>query len=323
VTAASPPSFRGIRGQDAALGRLASALAGGRVPHAYLFAGPDGVGKRAAFFQWARALLCPTPTAPATPCEECSSCRRAAAGRHPDLFRADFETQAVLLKEPPEKQKALKIDTVREMEKALRLKPLEGKTKLALIDPADKLVDAAAHALLKVLEEPPPGTHIVLLASSAAQLLGTIRSRCQTVRFRPLPAADLLAVLEDRAAAGEPLDRDRFAAAARAAEGSVGRALEALGRAEALDFDWEGAPLSELLSWCEQFGNPRLGRDAAEDFLRRLISRLQEELRAGDAGADELAAAQASLRRLKRFVGPALALEALLLRLRRQRKRKR
>lgn len=323
MTAAAPDtSFRGLRGQPGAVRILSSALASGRVPHAYLFVGSDGVGKRTAFRKWTQTLLCEAPLSPATACEECASCRRAGAGRHPDIFQADFETQAALLKEPLEKQRALKIDTVREMEKAMRLKPLEGKVKIALLDPADKLVDAAAHALLKILEEPPPGTHLVLLAASAEQMLGTIRSRCQVVRFRPLPAEDLSAVLEERMAAGEPLDRDRLPAAVRAAEGSVGRALEILAETEALDFDWESAPLSELLAWCDQFGSPRLGRDAAADFLARLIARFREESLEGARPPADAARALKALQRVRGFVSPSLALQALLLTLRREKKRR-
>lgn len=322
TTSVANTSFRGVRAQEAAVRVMTSALDAGRVPHAYLFAGPTGVGKRTAFLKWSQALLCTAPLSASLACEECASCRRAGAGRHPDVFRADYETQAILLKEPVEKQRSLKIDTVREMEKALRLKPLEGKVKIALLDPADHLVDAAAHALLKILEEPPPATHLVLLVSSPEQMLGTIRSRCQVVRFRPLPAADLTAVLEDRAAAGEPLDRERFPAAVRAAEGSVGRALEILGETEALDFDWEGAPLSELLTWCDQFGSPRLGRDAAGDFLTRLMARFREEALDGSRPPTDTARVLHALQRIQSFVSPSLALQALLLTLRREKKRR-
>lgn len=322
TVAAADTSFRSLRGQPAAVDALSSALGSGRVPHAYIFAGPDGSGKRTAFLKWAQALFCTAPLSPAMACEECAGCRRAGAGQHPDLFMADFQTQAVLLKEPVEKQKTLKIDTIREMEKALRLKPLEGRVKLALLDPADRLVDAAAHALLKVLEEPPPGTHLVLLTSDPGRLLGTIRSRCQTVRFRPLPSADLHGVLEDRASRGEPLDRARFAAAVQAAEGSVGRALEILNEAEALDFDWEGAPLSELLSWCDQFGSPRLGRDAAEDFLRRLLARFRDEAAQGLRPLQDADRALTALQRVKQFVSPSLSLQALLLKLRWEKRRR-
>jgi DNA polymerase III delta prime subunit len=176
--------------------------------------------------------------------------------------------------------------------------------------------------LLKILEEPPPATHLVLLATDASKLLDTIRSRCQVVRFRPLSREDLLAVLEDRAARGEPLERARFDEAARAAEGSVGRALEFLSESESLDFDWEGAPLSELLAWCDQFGRPRLGREAAADVLKRLLARFREEALEGRRPPEDMDRVLAALTRVRKFAGPSLALTALFLRLRRERKRR-
>lgn len=301
---------------------MCSSLESGRVSHAQLFAGPDGVGKRTAFLKWAQVLLCPSPVGPALACEECPSCRRIEGGLHPDIFLAGFQTQALLLKEPVEKQKSIKIDTIREMERALRLKPSEGRVKIALIDPADDLVDAAAHALLKILEEPPPGTHLVLLSVDPGSLLDTIRSRCQIVRFRPLSTGELRKVLEDRAARGELLEPDRFEPVIAAAEGSVGRALDMLGEAESLDFDWEGAALSELLSWCEQFGSPRLGRDAAEDFLRRLLARFRTEAAEGCRSPSDMARIAEALERVRRFVNPGLVLQACLLRLRWERKKR-
>ena len=322
TVAAAENIFRDLRGQGAAADTLSSALAAARVPHAYLFVGPDGVGKRTAFLKWCQALLCTAPLEPAVPCGDCPACRKAAGSNHPDVFRAGFQTQAALLKEPVEKQKSIKIDTVREMEKALRFKPLEGRVKIALVDPADDLVEAAAHALLKILEEPPPATHLVLLATDASKLLDTIRSRCQVVRFRPLSREDLLAVLEDRAGRGEPLDRSRFDEAVRAAEGSVGRALEILSETESLDFDWEAAPLSELLAWCDQFGRPRLGREAAADVLRRLLARFREEALDGRRPPEDMDRALAALTRVRRFASPSLALTALFLRLRRERKKR-
>jgi DNA polymerase-3 subunit delta' len=93
------------------------------------------------------------------------ACQKVENGGHPDLLWVDFARQAALLKETVDKQKSIKIGTVREMEHALRLKPLEGRVKVAILTPADALGDDAAHALLKIVEEPPPGTHIVLIYS--------------------------------------------------------------------------------------------------------------------------------------------------------------
>jgi DNA polymerase III delta' subunit len=309
-------SFAAVLGQEAACGVLLSALESGRVPHAYLFAGPAGVGKRAAATAWAQVLNCAAPEAPARACGECGSCRKIAAGGHPDVLWVNFDFQARLLNEPPEKQLTLKIKTVREMIHLLHLRPSEGKFKLALIDPADQLGPDAAHALLKVLEEPPPQTHLVLFVTDPSQLLGTIRSRCQWVRFRPLPAEALRGHLEKRPG----VSAEAAAAAALRAEGSLARALELLDGGEELSFDWEAAPLSELLSWCEQFGGARVGRDAAEDYLRRLLADLQAKVRCGEERTAEARRALDALHRLKQNVSPQLVLETLLLRLRWDRK---
>jgi DNA polymerase III subunit delta' len=303
-------SFKGVVGQDQACRVLASGLESGRAPHAYLFAGPEGVGKRTAALRWAMALNCGAARG-AEACGQCVSCRKIAEGTHPDVISVGFEFQARLLDEPADKQKTIKIDTLREMERALRLKPQEGRAKVALLDPADRLGEDAAHALLKILEEPPPGTHLVLLAQDPGQVLGTLRSRCQWVRFRPLPAE----LLADRLSAerpGEPEEKVR--AAALAAEGSMGRALELLEGEEALPFDWETSPLSELLAWTEQFRG-RQGREAAEDFLRRLLARFQGDLPRGGAPAKPRRVLEA-LEKIKRNVSPQLALEVLLLKLR-------
>ncbi len=291
-----------------------SALEAGRVPHAYLFVGPEGVGKRAAARAWAQILLCEAPLSPVRACGECAGCRKVAAGGHPDLLWINFERQAALAKEPVEKQKSIKIDTVRQMEHSLRLKPLEGRVKIAVLDPADALVDAAAHALLKILEEPPPATHLVLIACDAATLLPTLRSRCQKVRFRPL-AQNILAELLLTIKPG--LSEAEARAAAAGAEGSVSRAAARADGGEPLDFDWAGATLSELLAWCEGFGNPRLGRSAAERFLESLLGVFQEGLRGGRAPAEDLQVILTALHRLRQNAHITLVLQTLLLTLRR------
>ena len=308
-----------VRGQEAALGVLASALTSSRVPHAYLFVGPEGVGKAKAARLWAQILLCEAPVSPVQACGQCVGCRKAVAGGHPDLLSVDFERQAALLKEPLEKQKSIKIDTVREMEHTLRLKPSEARVKVALLDPADALVDAAAHALLKILEEPPAATHLVLIAREATALLPTIRSRCHLVRFRPLDQVTLAEIVRGlKPGVSEAETRT----AATVAEGSVARALAAIDGSGALDFDWTSVPLSELLAWCEGFGNPRLGRSAAERLVESLMAREQESLRRGEGSAEALRESLTALHRLRQNAHVTLTLQTLLLGLRRRAREK-
>lgn len=311
--------FRSLQGQDAAVGLLTAALEAGRVPHAYIFSGPAGVGKKTAARALATALLCAAPRAPAAPCGECPSCRKAEGGAPPDLLWVDFAYQAALLKEEPEKQRSLKIDTVRRAETALRLKPMEGRVKVAVITPADALVEAAAHALLKLVEEPPPGTHLVLITEEAGALLPTLRSRCQRVRFSPLSVEALTRILT-----GDRLDAtgDDLARAVRGAEGSVLKARTLLDAAEGLRFDWENAPLSELLAWGEGFQNPRLGRGAAERFLEGVLAQCQADARAGTRGPEDLRRVFSALTRLRQNAAVSLTVQHLLLHLRRAAKRR-
>ncbi len=314
-------AFKSILGQGQAIEVLSSALKNKRVPHAYLFVGPEGTGKRTAALKWAMVLNCRKPVSETEACEVCPSCAKVAAGNHPDVLQINFAYQAMVLKEPLEKQRVLKIGTIREMEHTLRLKPMEGRVKVAILDPADKLVEEAAHALLKILEEPPALTHLALLTLDAGQMLGTIRSRCQWVRFRPLPQSTVEQVLlRDRLGMTEE-DARR---AALQSEGSLSRAIAFLEEDQLETFDWESAPLSELMNWCEQFHN-KTGRAAAEIFLRRLLARFQSELyaNAADAALREIASQNAkralqALRQLKQYVSPQLILEVMLLKIRRE-----
>jgi DNA polymerase-3 subunit delta' len=310
-------SFHRVIGQEQACGVLVSALRSDRVPHAYLFIGPEGVGKRTTALQWAKALTCLRPVSAEEACESCRSCVKVQNLSHPDVLWVNFDYQARLLKEPVEKQKVLKIDTVREMERTLRLKPLESRAKVAFVEPADRLVEAAAHALLKILEEPPPETHLVLLALDASQLLATIRSRCQWVRFRPLSGQDMVRILSERR---PDIPSETAESLAQQAEGSVARALALSEESEDPGFDWETASLSDLFSWCEQFQNPRLGRDAAERFLRKLLGRFRAELQAGQREPQTVQQVLNALHQIRQYVTPSLVLQVLLLKFRYERK---
>lgn len=308
-----------LRGQEGAWGLLTAALEAGRVPHAYLFVGPEGTGKHTAALAWAQILLCARPETRTTACGVCVACQKVQAGAHPDLLEVGFARQAALLKEPVEKQKSLKIDTLRDMERLLRFRPVEGRVKVALLDPADELVDAAAHALLKILEEPPPDTHLVLIVREATALLPTLRSRCQWVRFRPLaqgPLTDILRALRP------DLTEEDLSRAVAGAEGSAALALKRAEGVEALGFSWETAALSELLSWCEGFGNPRLGRTAAERFLEGLLADLRKKLRTGASDREEVWQALTALHRLRQNAQVTLVLQSLLLTLRRKSREK-
>jgi len=181
------------------------------MPHALLFAGPEGIGKRSFARRLAQALLCPAANAELEPCETCPSCRQVRAGTHPDLREVGR----------PEDRHELPIAVIRALCHDLALKPISGHRKVAILDDADAMNAEAANAFLKTLEEPPEGTTLILISTASGRLLETIRSRCRIVRFEPLGVEDLVAVLRDRAGI-ETAEAHTLAARA---SGSVARAL--------------------------------------------------------------------------------------------------
>lgn len=165
--------------QERDWGRLAAALDAGRLGHALLFAGPPGIGKRLLAGLLGRALLCENPGPTHLPCGACRGCIQVAAATHPDL--------AILT--PQEPGRPIRVQAVRDFVYRLTLSTHYGGARVGLIDPAEGLTVAAANSLLKGLEEPPAGSHILLLSDRPGQVLPTIASRCQRLRLALPPAA--------------------------------------------------------------------------------------------------------------------------------------
>jgi DNA polymerase-3 subunit delta' len=177
-----------------------------------LFVGPEGVGKKTFARKLAQALLCErAPEAKLDPCEQCPSCLQIQAGTHPDLLQAAR----------PEDKHELPIRVIRDLCLDLGLKPMHGTRRVAIVDDADDLNDEAANAFLKTLEEPPDGSVLILIGTSAEVQLDTIVSRCRVVRFDPLPADELAELLIEQGVTADPAEAARLAALG---EGSVGRA---------------------------------------------------------------------------------------------------
>lgn len=212
----------GILGHDDVVERFRRTVGSGRLASTYLFVGSPGIGKRRFALQLAGALLCPeAEEASLEPCGRCESCRLFAAGNHPDLD---------LVSLPPDKA-ALPIALFvgdkdhRNQEglcHRLSLKPFLGRRKIAIIDDADHFNQESANCLLKTLEEPPPDSLLVLIGTSPARQLPTIRSRAQIVRFRTLPVATVQQILLDESVAGG----EQAEHLAAASDGSVERAVE-------------------------------------------------------------------------------------------------
>src|SRR5262245_55399786 len=187
----------GIIGHAWAVDALRRSIAGGRAAHAYLLTGPAGVGKALLALRLAQTLNC--EQGGSNPCLECRTCKRIARGNHPDVRIAGMATQTAALKpEDAARQKDLKIDTVREWQSDISLRPYEGRRRVFILHDAEKLTEAAANAMLKTLEEPPLYATIVLVANTSGDLLPTIVSRCRPIKLRLVPRAIVAAALRDR-----------------------------------------------------------------------------------------------------------------------------
>jgi len=200
-----------VRGHQAQAALMRAALLGDRPGQAYLFAGPDGVGKAFFAVQLAKLLLCEAAGEDA--CDACKACRQADHDNHPDFLQV----------QAPEGKRFITIDQIRALRDQYALRP-HGQRRVAIIRDADRMQQEAANALLKTLEEPPPWGMLFLTSSRPDSLPDTILSRCQTLRFAPLSTEDVRGVL-----AAEPQwtpEDVRFAA--DLADGSLGRARQLL-----------------------------------------------------------------------------------------------
>jgi DNA polymerase-3 subunit delta' len=200
-----------IRGHDRARLQLQMAYRHQRLAHAYLFVGPPGIGKHLFAREVAKALLCESPPAAFTACDRCPACLQVVAHTHPDCKHAA----------KPEDKAEFPIDTIRELCDELSQRPIRGSRKIAIVDDADDFNEEAANAFLKMLEEPPTGSLLILISTSTDRQLPTILSRCQLVKFQPLADDDIQAILAEQGVE-EPNQRMQLA---RMAGGSVARAL--------------------------------------------------------------------------------------------------
>ena len=190
-----------VWGHDTAIEGLKDAIARDRVRHAYLFAGPDGVGKTTLALAFASALVCLAPPRPAAACGVCLGCRKVTRGVHPDVQTFSLVTQAAAAEKTGSKNTSLTIETVREIASGTALRPTEARWRVILVEDAETLQEAAQEAFLKTLEEPPRFVILILLCDDPELLLPTIRSRCEVVELRRVPCETVVASL---LAAGAP-----------------------------------------------------------------------------------------------------------------------
>ncbi len=262
-----PRSFQELIGQDRAARMLTAFIRRQTVPHALLFVGIDGVGKRTAARIFAAAANCEGDPETPLPCGECRPCRKIEGDRHPDVHTV--LPSGVYIK----------IGQIRELRSSLAMKPYEGRTRVVIIRDAQAMQAEAANALLKVLEEPPDRTVLILTAEDTTDLLPTIVSRCQPVRFGPIPRDVLTPYLTERAG----FTPEAASAAAALAHGSLARAL-ALKRSDGirrrrwlLDELEQLArrPPAALLAFAERLSK---NRDAAAEALDVIFTWLRDLL---------------------------------------------
>lgn len=320
-------SFSAVLGQEPAKKTLEHALRSGHIHHAYRFEGPAGVGKWLLALAMARALLCENPTPLA--CEQCSACRRAATfsedepqlPAHPDLLIVQRGLYKSVLQ--ASETAGISIEQVRRIVLSrVGFAPHEGRAVVCIVRDAEELTVSAANALLKTLEEPPSRTFFLLLTSRPSRLLDTIRSRTLPVRFGPLPDAVVAELLAARSLAPElaPLAQGSMDQAALLADPEqraerdgfaehVLAGLDAPDLASSLAFadkqKLERAELAELLAHLAQVIALR---------AREVVATLPDEAR---RFARRYEVVRATLGDLERNVGPQLALEAMMAKLRR------
>ncbi|MBI3549110.1 MAG: AAA family ATPase [Elusimicrobia bacterium] len=310
-------SFARLQGQDRALDRLRGLLKSRRIPPALLFHGPPGVGKATAAIQFAKALNCEAGGADA--CDQCASCASADKGLDMDLKRLDSAYQAGVLGEEVEKQQHLKIDSVRHLIKDMEMRSMTGRWKTAVVCDAHTLQAAAANALLKSLEEPPPRATWILVTDRRDALLPTISSRCHAFPFAALSEPIVTGILKDR---GVPAAEAKVLAAM--SEGSPGRALSFFERKLPDPATWAADPLAPFRLAEELPRELHLSRPLVDDHLHRMAWHLRLELAGGTAAASReprLRKAVDSIdqlrRRLRSNVDPRLTIELAAIELQR------
>lgn len=190
--------FESIIGQNRPVATIQALLRRETIPHAFLFTGTEGVGKFGTAVEFAKACNCRNryPASGGTgqppgrqetaalPCDACGACRKIQAGAHPDILRVEPAGTFI------------RIESIRSLQHSLSMRPYEAEVRVVIVTGAQHMTPSAANAFLKTLEEPPPGTVLILIAERVSEMMPTVVSRCRRIHFNPIPRrqlADLLA----------------------------------------------------------------------------------------------------------------------------------
>jgi len=203
-------SFLDIYGHEKQIVFFKQALAQNRVGHSYLFSGIDAAGKKALALEFAKVVNCEKVDEINDSCGECPACLKISRNNHPDIFLVEAEGQFI------------RIAAIREIQKQMTFKPMEGRKRVFVIDNADKMNDQAANALLKTLEEPSPANILILVTAKPYTLPSTIISRCHHIRFNPLSIDTVTKFLIERG----NMEKQNALLLAGLSGGSIGQALE-------------------------------------------------------------------------------------------------
>jgi len=200
--------FKDIFGHERNISLLKSFLKQGRLPHALLFHGAPGIGKKTTAKVFAKALNCTNDIYDS--CDLCPSCQKVDHNNHLDVMIIKPDGQYI------------KIQAIRDLQQQLKFKPWEGKKRVCIIEDAERMNDVSANALLKTLEEPPSSNVIILITEKPHLLPATVASRCQQVRFNPLKDEDVVLYMIEKLHVKKSAAR----VLASSSGGSIERALE-------------------------------------------------------------------------------------------------
>jgi DNA polymerase-3 subunit delta' len=308
------------RGHDVAERRLLEAWTSGRMPHGWLICGPRGIGKATLAYRLARFVLAggagepdmfgmPAPPTSLAVDPNHPVVQRIAASAHKDLIAIERLWDAKRGRAKSE----IAVDQIRAIADLLHLTPGEGGWRVVIVDPADDLNQNSANALLKMLEEPPARTLMILIAHAPGVLLPTIRSRCRRLDLGPLEDSDVEALLGEQRGDLDPRDLQPLA---QLADGSIGRALDLADQGglelyrSVVDTIGSGPDPEAVLALADRCARPDGSLDLVAELVRWWLQRIARAAARGSLPAEAVTGERAAGERLLARLSPGQIVEA-------------